>query len=391
MADQVGQQIDNYRLIRLLGVGSFGEVYLAEHLYRKTQAPVAIKILPRLTQDDLDGFLTEARTFRLKHPNIIQVLDFGVERRTPFIVMEYAPNGTLGQRHPKGTQVPLPTVVHYVKQVASALQYAHDERLVHRDVKPENMLMGAQNQVLLSDFGIATIAHGTASQSVGRTMAGTIPYMAPEQIQAHPRPASDQYSLGVVIYEWLCGDRPFHGTLIEVAMKHATALPPPLHEKAPTILPDIEQVVMKALAKDPKLRFGSVQAFAEAFEQACQPTLPTIRVFTSSIRQPASLLPPTEYVHPPSPALDTVHASTEEVEVGRTYTGTVRRLVEIGCFVEILPGKQGLVRTSQLADYSVMRPEDVVSVGDQITVMVIEVDPQGRIHLSRRAVLSGER
>src|SRR5437763_6611234 len=89
-------------------------------------------------------------------------------------------------------------------------------------------------------------------------------------------------------------------------------------------------------------------------------------------------------------AMDAVRALTEEVEVGRIYTGTVRRLVDFGCFVEILPGKEGLVRTSQLADYQVMRPEDVVSVGDEITVMVIEGDPQGRINLSRRAALSGE-
>ena len=215
MANRVGQQLDNYRLTRLLGAGGFGEVYLAEHLYRTTQ--VAIKILPQLAQDDLHSFLIEARTFRLKHPNIVQVLDFGVEGRLPFIVMEYAPNGTLRQRHPKGTRVLLPTIVSYVKQVASALQYAHDERLVHRDAKPENMLIGVQNQVLLSDFGIATIAHGTASQSV-EAMAGTIPYMAPEQIQGHPRSASDQYSLCVVVYQWLCGDYPFHGTLTDVAM-----------------------------------------------------------------------------------------------------------------------------------------------------------------------------
>ena len=88
--------------------------------------------------------------------------------------------------------------------------------------------------------------------------------------------------------------------------------------------------------------------------------------------------------------MDAVRALTEEVEVGQIYTGTVRRLVDFGAFVEILPGKEGLVRTSQLADYQVIRPEDVVSVGDEITVMVIEVDPQGRINLSRRAALSGE-
>src|SRR6266567_4664757 len=267
MADRIGQQLDNYRLTRLLGAGGFGQVYLAEHLYRPTQ--VAIKILPQLAQDDLHNFLIEARTFRLKHPNIVQVLDFGVEGRIPFIVMEYAPNGTLRQRHPKGTRVLLPTIVSYIKQVASALQYAHDERLVHRDVKPENMLIGVQNQVLLSDFGIATIAHGTASQSV-EAMAGTIPYMAPEQIQGHPRSASDQYSLGVVVYQWLCGDYPFHGTLTDVAMQHLTMPPPSVREKVPAISPDVEQVVTTALAKDPRQRFGSVLAFATALEQASQ-------------------------------------------------------------------------------------------------------------------------
>jgi serine/threonine protein kinase len=271
MADRIGQQLDNYRLTRLLGAGGFDEVYLAEHLYRTTQ--VAIKLLPQLAQDDLHSFLNEARIFRLKHPNIVQVLDFGVEGRTPFIVMEYAPNGTLRQRHPKGTRVPLPTVVSYVTQVASALQYAHEDRLVHRDIKPENMLIGGQNQVLLSDFGIATIAHGTSSQRV-EAMAGTIPYMAPEQIQGHPRPASDQYSLGVVVYEWLCGDRPFHGTLTEVVVQHATVPPPPLRERVPAISPDVEQVVLTALAKDPKQRFGSVLAFATALEQASQVNRP---------------------------------------------------------------------------------------------------------------------
>src|SRR6266516_6067135 len=208
MTDRQGQQLDNYRLMRLLGAGGFGEVYLAEYIYRTNQTSVAIKILPKLVQDDLHSVLTEARTFRLRHPNIVQILDFGVEGRTPFIVMAYAPNGTLRQRHPKGTRVPLPTIVSYVKQVASALQYAHDERLVHRDVKPENLLIGAQQQALLSDFGMATIDRSTLSQSEEK-MAGTIAYMAPEQIQAHPRPASDQYALAVVVYEWLCGERPF--------------------------------------------------------------------------------------------------------------------------------------------------------------------------------------
>jgi WD40 repeat protein len=268
MANRQGQQIDNYRLIRLLGAGGFGEVYLAEHVYRRNQDPVAIKVLSQLAQDDLQSFLTEARNFRLRHRNIVQILDFGVERRIPFIVMEYAPNGTLRQRHPKGTRVPLSAIVSYVKDIANALQYAYDEqRLIHRDIKPENMLIGEQDEILLSDFGIATIARSTLSQSE-KMIAGTIPYMAPEQINSNPHPASDQYSLAVVVYEWLCGERPFHGTFTEIAMKHTMTPPPPLCEKRLAIPADVERIVMTALAKDPSQRFESVVAFAHELEQA---------------------------------------------------------------------------------------------------------------------------
>ena len=105
----------------------------------------------------MDGFLREAQTIaRLSHPNIIRVLDFGVDSETPYLVMDYAPNGTLRQRHPKNTPITPTTVVSYVKQVADALQYAHDEHLIHRDIKQENMLLGRATRSCLSDFGIAT-------------------------------------------------------------------------------------------------------------------------------------------------------------------------------------------------------------------------------------------
>src|SRR5437667_3426500 len=150
MADRVGQQLGNYQLIRLLGEGGFAEVYLGEHIHLGTQA--AIKVLhTQLASEEVDGFRTEARTIaRLLHPHIVRVLDFGVEGKTPFLVMDYASNGTLRQRHPKGTPLSLVTIVSYVKQVAPALQYAHDQRLIHRDIKPENMLVGRYNDVLLS-------------------------------------------------------------------------------------------------------------------------------------------------------------------------------------------------------------------------------------------------
>ena len=265
--DRVGQRFGNYRLSRLIGQGGFAEVYLGEHIYLDTHT--AIKVLhTQLVGQDVEQFRQEARTIaHLEHPHIVRLLDFGVEGTTPYLIMSYAPNGTMRERYPKGTRLPLEQVVVYVKQIAQALQYAHDRKIIHRDIKPENMLFGPDDQVVLSDFGIALVSQSSRYQQPN-DMAGTIAYMAPEQIEAHPRPASDQYSLGIVIYEWLCGERPFHGSFTEIAVKQQLVAPPLLREKVPGLSSDVEQVVMTALAKDPKSRFGSMQAFATALEQA---------------------------------------------------------------------------------------------------------------------------
>jgi predicted ATPase/class 3 adenylate cyclase/DNA-binding CsgD family transcriptional regulator len=271
MADRVGQQLGNYRLLILLGKGGFAEVYLGQHLRFNQQA--AIKLLHmHLTSTEAEHFQYEAETIaRLAHPGIVCVFDFDVQEGVPFLVMEYAPNGSLRRRHPKGEVVPLPTLLSYVKQVAGALQYAHEHKVIHRDVKPENMLLGRREEVLLSDFGLATIAHSTGSLSTSaQGTGGTIAYMAPEQIEGHPRTASDQYALGAMVYEWLCGQRPFEGSLSEVIVQHLSMPPPSLRERVPTISPTVEQVVLRALAKDPNERFASVASFAQAMEQACR-------------------------------------------------------------------------------------------------------------------------
>jgi eukaryotic-like serine/threonine-protein kinase len=278
VADRLGQQFGNYRLIALLGQGSYAEVYLGQHVRLELQA--AIKVLHgHLTSSEAERFQQEAQTMeRLTHPSIVRVFDFDVQDGIPFLIMEYAPNGSLRRRYPEGSIVSLPEIIPSIKQVAAALQYAHEQKFIHRDVKPENMLLGRQQEVLLSDFGLAALARSTASLSTQGTV-GTIAYIAPEQIEGHPRAASDQYALAVAIYEWLCGERPFGGSATEVIVKQLGAPPPPLREHVPTISAEVEQVVLRALAKDPKERFASVAAFAAELERASQlasshPSLP---------------------------------------------------------------------------------------------------------------------
>lgn len=269
MPNLVDQRLGNYRLVNLIGQGGFADVYLGEHLHLGTRA--AIKVLQmRVGSTGIEQFRTEARTIAsLVHPHIVRVLDFGVEQDIPFLVMDYAPGGSLRQRYPEGNFLPVASIISYTKQMASALQYAHDQNFIHRDVKPGNMLLMNENTLLLSDFGLVKVAHNSNSYSM-QGVAGTAAYIAPEQIQGRPHIASDQYALGAIVYEWLSGTLPFQGSPIEIYGQHLHATPPSLHEIFPAIPPEAENVVFRALAKDPSQRFPRIEDFAAALEQAYQ-------------------------------------------------------------------------------------------------------------------------
>src|SRR6266516_1229162 len=267
MADLTGRQLGNYHLVRHLGRGAFAEVYLGEHLYLKSEA--ALKVLRTSPRDEeMERFLKEAQTLvGLRHPNIVRVLEVGVEGDIPFLVIDYAPGGTARSRYPLGSRLPLTTTVAYVKQIAAALQYAHNRGIIHRDVKPENILLDLDQHILLSDFGLALFAPSPELLSL-QEGAGTAPYMPPEQLRGKPTFASDQYSLGIVTYEWLCGKRPFQGNYWALINQHVHVAPAPLRQIYPELPAAVETVVLRALAKDPQQRFASVQGYAFALERA---------------------------------------------------------------------------------------------------------------------------
>ena len=273
MTDLIGQLFGNYRLIRLLGQGGLASVYLSEHIHLGTHA--AIKVMDtQLSDENREIFLSEARiTARLEHPHILRTFDFGIHQNIPFVVMEYVQGGTMREHYPRGERLPLDAVVFYTKQVSDALQYIHDKNLIHRDIKPENMLLGPNNNIFLSDFGIAMLDQNLDFHDhTFHGIAGTPSYMAPEQIQGKPGLASDQYSLGIVVYEWLCGEPPFIGqSRVQIASMHLRVPPPSLCAKVPTLPLTVEQVIFKALSKEPEKRYASVKEFALALEQASQP------------------------------------------------------------------------------------------------------------------------
>jgi serine/threonine protein kinase len=271
MADQdhTGEQFGEYRLMRFVGRGGFAEVYQGEHVRLQTRAAIKL-LLTRVSAEEEQQFLDEARKVaHLEHAHIVRVLDFSVQNGVPFLVMQYAAGGSLRQLYAKNVPLSIEIILPYVQQVAEALQYAHSQRVIHLDVKPENMLLDVQGNVLLADFGIALALQHTKTHQTLRGFTGTPLYAAPEQLQAKPGLASDQYALATAVYRWLTGDFPFvSDDYFSLGLLKLQNDPPPLRARVPTLSPAVEQVVLRALAKDPAARFPSVRDFAQALTKA---------------------------------------------------------------------------------------------------------------------------
>ena len=265
-----------YRIVRKLGSGGMANVYLAEDedLGRR----VAIKILnDRYANDDLfiERFRREAKSAAsLSHPNIVSIYDRGEAEGTYYIAMEVIEGRSLKELILTRGALPIDTSIGYAKQLLEALRFAHRHGIIHRDIKPHNVLVSADQHVKaneprlkVTDFGIAR--HGASQMTEAGSIMGTAQYLSPEQARGAPvTAASDLYSAGVVLYEMLTGKVPFTGdSAIEIAMKHVNELPRPPSKLRTEIPPELDQIVLRALAKQPEDRYQTADEFIEDLER----------------------------------------------------------------------------------------------------------------------------
>jgi eukaryotic-like serine/threonine-protein kinase len=250
-----------YVIKRKLGSGGMADVYLAED--QELGRRVALKLLDdRHSSDEqfVERFRREAQSAAgLNHPNIVSIFDRGLAEGTYYIAMEYLDGRTLKELLVRNGPTPVPIAIDYARQILSALAFAHRNGIVHRDIKPHNIVVGSDGRLKVTDFGIAR--SGASQMTEVGSIVGTAQYLSPEQARGAPvDPRSDLYSLGVVLYEMLTGKVPFTGdTPVEIAMKHLSQVPKPPSELRPEVPHDLDAVVMRALAKDPSQRYGSAE------------------------------------------------------------------------------------------------------------------------------------
>ncbi len=282
-----------YRIMRKLGAGGMADVYLAED--QELGRRVAIKILNgRHANDDqfIERFRREAKNAAaLNHPNIVSIYDRGEAEDTYYIAMEYLDGRTLKELIVGRGKAPVNVAVEYARQILSALRFAHRHGIVHRDIKPHNVLVDGEGRVKVTDFGIARA--GTSQMTETGSIVGTAHYLSPEQAKGgEVDPRSDLYSLGVVLYELLTGKTPFEGdTPVEIAMKHLSAAPKPPSKLRPDIPPELDMVILRALAKDPDDRYQSadeMEADLERVARGAPVAAATVDSATQVLRKPAA-------------------------------------------------------------------------------------------------------
>lgn len=263
-------ELPAFEMLEFLDRGSMGAVWRARQ--KSLNRMVAIKLLDARIEagDARERFLREAHmAARLLHPNIVAVFDAGEAGSVPYIVFELVEGETLSKRMVREGVLEVKTALGFARGIAEGLAAAHRSGIVHRDLKPQNVLIAAADQPKIADFGISKSLSGDGPRTKQNLILGTPLYMSPEQARGAPLgPASDLYSLGVILYEMLAGRPPFDGSVTEVLKAHVTTTPPPLASRTTSASGAVVRIVERALEKDPKARWTNAEEMAAALNKA---------------------------------------------------------------------------------------------------------------------------
>jgi serine/threonine-protein kinase len=351
-----------YRIVRKLGSGGMANVYLAED--EELGRRVAIKILnDRHANDEqfVERFRREAKhAAGLSHPNIVSIYDRGEAEGTYYIAMEYLEGRSLKELIQSRGPAPVSIAIEYVRQILSALRVSHRTGVIHRDIKPHNVLVDGEGRLKVTDFGIARA--GPSQMTEAGSIVGTAQYLSPEQAQGAPvSESSDLYSVGIVLYELLTGEVPFSGeSPVEIAMKHLSRVPAPPSSLRPEIPHDLDLVVMRALAKDPEERYqgademdADLARVARGLHVSPETEETATAIIARPITAPTIAGPP----RPPSPRYESDVYYEEPIPRRRSFWPWLLALVLL-----VAAGVAGVYAYQQIQDeLNASRP---VTVGD---------------------------
>ena len=285
-----GTRLGSYVVQEFIGQGAMGVVYRAYHA--ELERVAAVKVLQGLATDAESSarFRREAQAIaHMRHPNVLNVFDFGEFEGTPYMIVEYVEGGSLSARL-KRSPIDQDLALRYLQGIGEALDYAHSHGIVHRDVKPANVLLGPDDAPILADFGLVKLMQSSSIASLTGVTTGTPAYMAPEQVSGkHVGPASDRYAFAVMAYEMLTGEFPFQEEgVLEVLYAHVHKTPPAPSTRNESVGPGADAVILRGLAKDPNARWESCESFVAAL--------------TAALESPSSGTDRTIVMRPPAPA-----------------------------------------------------------------------------------------
>jgi len=409
MPIEPGTTLGAYEVHELLGQGAMGTVYRAYHA--GLARPAAVKVLQALAPDPdaTARFRREAQAIaQMRHPNVLNVYDFGEYQGTPYMIVEYMPGGSLSDRLKAGERFDRSTTLHLLEGIAAALDYAHGLDIVHRDVKPANVLLDGTGNPVLADFGLAKLLQSASVKTVSGVTTGTPAYMSPEQVMGSAvGPPADTYALTTMAYEFLAGAIPFEGEgMLELLYAHVHREPPAASTRNPGLSAAVDTVLARGLAKDPMARWATggelVVALREAFSGETAPaveatmSLPPPAVGTPPAAVDAAGATPPAMVEPAAgPALAPAPAAAGRNRFRRRLIGgaVIGVLLLLALFIVLAAASrarptltlsaatvdQGGVVTARFSSFRAGQAVDIFVASNEQKLATLRADPGGHV------------